>query len=92
MRRTDIASITNGSSLDKFLIEMPMDAHVRCLAKCDHTSPEYLLLKNSIVVPDGPHKMVCILCDADKAGVIRRILAEECPEFLDEVHVYSDLV
>jgi hypothetical protein len=92
MNRADVASITNGSSSDKCLIEMPMDAHARCLAKCDDTSPEYLLLRNAIVLPDGPRKMVCILCDADKAGVIRRILAEECPEFLDEVHVSSDLV
>jgi hypothetical protein len=70
-----------------------MDAHARCLAKCDEKSPEYVLLRNGIVVRGDPHKvMVNIRCDADKARLIRRILAKECPEFLDEVHVYPDPV
>ena len=89
----DGAFILNELAAERFLIEIPMDAHARCLAKCDEKSPEYVLLRNGIVVRDDPHKvMVNIRCDADKAGLIRRILATECPEFLDEVHVYPDAV
>jgi hypothetical protein len=70
---------------------MPMDAYVRCLAKCDEKSPEYLLLRNGIVLREDPHKvMVHIRCDAEKANTIRRILAKECPEFLNEVNFHPD--
>jgi hypothetical protein len=85
------ASIVNGSPSERFLIEVPMDAYARCLAKCDEKSPEYMLLRNGIILRDSPHKvMVHIRCDADKARAIRRILTKECPEFLEEVHVYPD--
>jgi hypothetical protein len=68
-----------------------MDAYVRCLAKCDEKSSEYGLLRNGIVLRDDLQKiMVHIHCDADKARVIRRIVAKECPEFLAELHVYPD--
>jgi hypothetical protein len=83
--------IVNELASDRFRIEMPMHAHARCLAKCDEKSPEYVLLRNGIVLRDVPPKvMVHIRCDADKARAIRRILAKECPEFLDDVHVYPD--
>ena len=77
--------------MEKFLIVIPMDAYARCLAKVEVSSREYLTLRNGIVLHEDPHKtMVHIRCDADKAKVILRILAKECPEFLDEVHYYPD--
>ena len=85
------ALIVNKAASERFLIEMPMNTYARCLASCDEKSPEYVLLRNAIVLDDDPHKvMVHIRCDADKARMIRRIVAKECPEFLDEVHVYPD--
>lgn len=87
----DGASILNELAPERFLIEIPTDAHARCLAKCDEKSPEYVLLRNGIVVGGDPHKvMVHICCDADKARMIHRIVAKECPEFLDEVRIYPD--
>lgn len=81
----------NELASDRFRIEMPMHAHARCLAKCDEKSPEYILLRNAIILGDDPHKiMVHIRCDADKELVIRRIVAKQCPEFLDELSVYPD--
>ena len=85
------AFIVNELAPDKCLIEMPMHAYARCLAKCHEKSPEYVLLRNGIVLGEDPRKvMVHIRCDVDKARLIRRIVAKECPEFLDELHVYSD--
>ena len=85
------ASIVNELTSDRFRIEIPMDAYERCLANCDEKSPEYKLLRNGIVLRDDPHNiMVHIRCEADKVGVIRRLLAKQCPEFLDEVYVYPD--
>jgi len=81
----------NELASDRFLIEMPMDAYARCMAKCDERSPEYGLLRNSLVLREDPHKaMVHIRCDAEKASVIRGIVARQCPEFLKEVHLYPD--
>jgi hypothetical protein len=89
--QAEMAFIANDFASGKFLIEIPMNAYVHCLAKLDEKSPEYLLLRNGIVVRDEPHKvMVHICCDADKAREIRRIVAKESPEFLDELHVYPD--
>jgi len=80
-----------GRGFDKFIIKVPMAAYVRCLAKCGEKSPEYALLRNGVVLNDGKRKeMLHIRCDAEKAEVIRSILARECPEFLDGVHVYPD--
>jgi hypothetical protein len=85
------AFTANELAPEGFLIEMPMHAYARCLAKCDEKSPEYVLLRNGIVLRDDPQKiMVHLRCDADKARVIRRIVAKECPEFSDELHVYPD--
>jgi len=85
------ASMVNELASERFLIQIPMNAYTRCLAKCDAKSAEYVLLRNGIVLRDHPQKaMVHIRCDADKAGLIRRILAKECPEFLGEVHFYPD--
>ena len=70
---------------------MPIHAHARCLAKCDEKSPDYRLLRNAIILHDDPHKvMVHIRCSADKARVIRSIVAKQCPEFVDELYVYPD--
>jgi len=81
----------NDSASGRFLIEIPMHAYARCLAKCDEKSPDYALLKNGIVVRDDPHKaIVQVRCNADEAGVIRRILVEQCPEVLDELHISPD--
>ncbi len=86
------AIIGNELASDRFLIQVPMNTYARCLAKCDPKSPEYKLLRNGIILHDDPHKvMVHIRCDADKARVIRRIVAKECPEVLDELHVYPEL-
>ena len=85
------AFIVNDVAPDRFLIEMPMHAYARCLARYDEKSPQYVLLRNGIVLGDDPHKiMVHLRCDADKARLVRRIVAKECPEFLDELHVYPD--
>lgn len=76
----------------KFLVEIPMDAYVRCLAKFDEESPEYLMLRKGVIVQNHPHKAVVHLrCEADRIPSIKRILATECPEFLEDVHYYSDL-
>jgi hypothetical protein len=84
--------IVNEFASDRFLIEIPMDIYMRCLVKCDEKSPEYRLLRNGIVLRDDPRNvMMHIRCDADKVRVIRGIVAQECREFLDEVHVYPDL-
>ncbi|HKY08876.1 MAG TPA: hypothetical protein VJQ55_11565 [Candidatus Binatia bacterium] len=84
-------AVGNASAPARFLIEIPMDAYVRCLARCDEKSPEYVLLRNGIVVREDPHKViVTIRCDADKARLIRRILVKECPELLDEVQFYPE--
>src|SRR5688572_15962399 len=83
--------IVNEVGSDRLLIKIPMDTYVRCLAKCDEKSPEYVLLRNGIVLHEDPRKvMVHIRCDADKARLIRRILAKHCPEFSDDVHFYPD--
>jgi hypothetical protein len=87
----DAALTVDALPSDVFRIEVPMKAHVRCLANCDEKSPEYTLLRNGIVVSEDSHQlMVHIRCDADKARAILRILAKECPEFSDELHVYPD--
>jgi hypothetical protein len=89
--RAGHAFIVNDLAPDKCLIKMPMHSYARCLAKCDEKSPEYVLLKNGVILGDDPHKvMIHIRCDVDKARLIRRIVAKECPEFLDELHVYPD--
>jgi hypothetical protein len=89
--RVSGAFIGNELAPDRFLVEMPMHAYARCLAKCDEKSPEYVLLRNGIVLGDDPHKiMVHIRCDPDKARLVRRIVVKECPEFLDELQVYPD--
>ena len=76
---------------DTFLIEIPMDAYARCLAKCDEESPEYVLLRSGIVLQDDPHKvMVHIRCDGARARLLRRILTKECPEFMDAVRFYPN--
>ena len=76
---------------DMFRIEVPLSAHARCLANCDEKSPEYALLRNGIVLSEGSDKpMVQIRCGADKVRAILHILAKECPEFSDELHVYPD--
>ena len=75
----------------KFLVEIPMDAYVRCLARFDEESPEYLLLRKGVVVENHPHKSVVHLrCEADRIPLIKRILATARPEFLEDVHYYSD--
>jgi hypothetical protein len=85
------ASIVNELASDRFLIEIPMNAYARCLAKCDEKSAEYVLLRNGIVLRDHPQNaMVHIRCDADKTRLIRCIVAKECPEFLGEIHFYPD--
>ncbi|HET8671540.1 MAG TPA: hypothetical protein VFM05_13195 [Candidatus Saccharimonadales bacterium] len=75
----------------KFLVEIPMDAYVRCLAKFDEDSAEYLTLRKGVIVRDAPHKAIIHLrCEPDRIQSIMRILAAECPEFLDDIHYYPD--
>ena len=74
--------------MDKFLIEIPMDAYLRCLAKFDDNSLEYRMLRNGIVLRGRTTKdsVLHLRCDA-----IRQIIADECPEFLESVQRYPDL-
>ena len=77
--------------MEQFLVEIPMNAYARCLAKCEEGSRAYMILRDGIVLRDDPHRvMIHIRCDAEKVQLIRRILAKECPEFLDEIHYYPD--
>ena len=87
------ASIVDELGTNRFVIEMPIHAHARCLAKCIEKSPDYALLRNAIILRDDPQKvMVQLRCEADKAREIQRIVARECPVFLDELQIYPDPV
>lgn len=80
--------------MEKFLIEIPMDAYLRCLAKFEDKSLEYRMLRNGIVLrgrTDTKNSVVHLRCDAEKVFAIRQLVADECPEFLDSVQCYPDL-
>ena len=77
--------------MDRFIIEIPHNAYLRCLAKHKQCSAEYRLFSNGIVLHRNSEEAVVHLrCDAHNALLIQSIVFRVCPEFLDRVHYYPD--
>jgi hypothetical protein len=77
--------------MDKFLVEIPLDAYLRCLARLDEKSPQYRLLKNAILLYGNSNKPVVHLrCDAERAKLIKSLFWHECPEYLDRLRYYPN--
>ena len=61
-----------GAAMAKFLVEIPMDAYVRCLAKFDEESPKYPA-GGVIIRGCSSHKAIIHLrCEADRIQSIMR--------------------
>lgn len=70
----------------KIIVEIPLDAYTLCLTKFKLRSPEYLLLRNGVIVRDDDGaQLVQILCDAEKLPAILAMINDICPEFSDQV-------
>lgn len=70
----------------RLIIEIPMDTYLLCVTRCGIKSPEYLMLKNGIVVSDAAgNEIVRILCNHERAKLILEKIAEFCPENLARV-------
>ena len=76
----------------KFLVEIPMDPYVRCLAKFDEESPKYLTLREGLLYGMllTKRSSTAAVKPTGSSQSIMRILAAECPEFLDDIHYYPD--
>jgi hypothetical protein len=75
----------------KILIEIPMEPYLLCLTRCGIRSREYLMLKNGVVVrdPEGA-ELVQILCEQERARLIRETVARFCPEALGRIRQTID--
>jgi hypothetical protein len=76
----------------KIILEIPLDAYTLCLTKFKLRSPEYLLLRNGVIVRDDQGaQLVQILCDVDKVPAILAMIDDVCPEFSDQVRQRPDI-
>jgi hypothetical protein len=76
----------------KVMLDIPMEPYLLCVTRCGLKAPEYLMLKNGIVVRDAEGKeVVQILCDRQRAKMILEMVAKLCPEALLHIQHRPDL-
>jgi dUTPase len=70
----------------KVMIDIPMESYLLCMTRCGLKSPEYLMLKNGVIVRDSEGtEVVQILCNRERAKMILEAIAALCPESLSRV-------
>jgi hypothetical protein len=73
------------------LVEIPIDAYLLCIAMLKLRSPEYLLLRNGIIVSNEQgDRVLQILCNANSAHRIINIISDVCPEFSSKIRQYPN--
>jgi hypothetical protein len=70
----------------KLRLDIPIRAYLICMTRLGVNSPEYIKLKNGVVLRDaGGNEVVEILCDDDRAKRILEATAKSCPDAFPQI-------
>jgi hypothetical protein len=70
----------------KVMFEIPIELYHLCLTRFGLKSREYSILQNGVIARDeNGNEVVQVLCDEEAARLVRKKLAEVCPELVDKI-------
>ena len=70
----------------KVIFEIPIELYHLCLTRFGLRSREYSILQNGVIARDeNGDEVVQVLCDEQAAQLLRKKLADVCPEFVDKI-------
>lgn len=76
----------------KIRLDIPIEPYLICMTRFGINSPEYVKLKNGVVLRDtNGNETVEILCDHDRAKKILEMTAQLCPEAFPQIQRRVDL-
>lgn len=76
----------------KIRLDIPIEPYLICMTRFGINSPEYVKLKNGVVLRDtNGNETVEILCDRDRAKKILEMTAQLCPEAFPQIQRRVDL-
>ena len=76
----------------KIRLDIPIEPYLFCMTRFGINSPEYVKLKNGVVLRDtNGNETVEILCDHDRAKKILEMTAQLCPEAFPQIQRRVDL-
>ena len=76
----------------KIRLDIPIEPYLICMTRFGINSPEYVKLKNGVVLRDADgNEIVEILCDQNRAKKILEMTAQLCPEALPQIQHRLDL-
>jgi len=76
----------------KIRLDIPIEPYLICMTRFGINSPEYVKLKNGVVLRDtNGNETVEILCDHDRAKKILEMTAQLCPEAFRQIQRRVDL-
>jgi hypothetical protein len=76
----------------KIRLDIPIEPYLICMTRFGINSPEYVKLKNGVVLRDtNGNETVEILCDHDRAKKILEMTARLCPEAFPQIQRRVDL-
>ena len=76
----------------KIRLDIPIEPYLICMTRFGINSPEYVKLKNGVVLRDtNGNETVEIQCDHDRAKKILEMTAQLCPEAFPQIQRRVDL-
>lgn len=76
----------------KISLDIPIEAYLICMTRFGINSPEYIKLKNGVVLRDADgNEVVQVLCDRDRAQKILEMTAQLCPEAFPQIQHHFNL-
>jgi hypothetical protein len=78
-------------SMQKIRLDIPIEPYLLCMTRFAMNSPEYIKLKNGVVLRDANgNEIVEILCEHDRAKKILEMVAQLCPEAFPQIQPRLD--
>ena len=78
--------------MQKIRLDIPIEPYLLCMTRFGINSPEYVKLKNGVVLRDtNGNEIVEILCEHDHAKKILEMTAQLCPEVFPQIQHRLDL-
>ena len=72
--------------MQKIRLDIPIEPYLLCMTRFGINSPEYIKLKNGVVLRDSDgNEIVEILCEHDRAKKILEMTAQLCPEAFPQI-------
>jgi hypothetical protein len=68
------------------IFEIPIELYHLCLTRFGLKSREYSILQNGVIARDeNGDEVVQVLCDEEAARLVRKKIAEACPELVGKI-------